>query len=303
MPLSLPPLQYKQEMTLRSMTAFALAEREIGAWVFTWELRSVNHRYLDTALRLPDSFRFVEGDARTRIAAVLKRGRIEAALVLKRREAQAEGLPVNLELAASLLAAASRIETLSGRELSRFSALDVLRWPGVINEAEVDRETLAPGLLALLDEALAELVRVRETEGRQLALLIASRCSQMREIVAGVRLRLPEVLAAMREKLKLRVTELAAKADEDRLEQEMVYLAQKWDVAEELDRLESHLTEVERAIEQQDATGRRLDFLMQEMNREANTLGSKSADTETTRASVELKVLIEQIREQVQNVE
>jgi len=285
------------------MTAFALAEREIGAWVFTWELRSVNHRYLDTALRLPDSFRFVEGDARTRIAALLKRGRVEATLVLKRREAQAEGLPVNLELAGSLLAAASRIETLSGRELASFSALDVLRWPGVLNEAEVDRETLAPGLLALLDEALAGLVRVRETEGRQLALLIASRCSQMREIVAGVRLRLPEVLAAMREKLRLRVTELAVKPDEDRLEQEMVYLAQKWDVAEELDRLESHLTEVERSIEQRDAAGRRLDFLMQEMNREANTLGSKSADTETTRASVELKVLIEQIREQVQNVE
>lgn len=285
------------------MTAFALAEREIGAWVFTWEIRSVNHRYLDTALRLPDTFRFVEGEARGRIAAALKRGRVEAALVLKRREAQAEGLPINLELASGLLAAAARVESLSGCEWARFSALDVLRWPGVLHEADVDRETLAPGLLALLDEALEELVRVRETEGRQLAALIASRCGLMREIVAGVSRRLPEVLSAMREKLTLRLAELTAKPDEDRLEQELVYLAQKWDVAEELDRLESHLTEVERALEQREPAGRRLDFLMQEMNREANTLGSKSADKDTTHASVELKVLIEQIREQVQNVE
>lgn len=275
----------------------------MGPWVFAWELRSVNHRYLDLAPRLPESFRFLEAEVRARVGAALKRGRVDATLVQKRTGGQSLGVPVNLDLARDVIAAAGRVEALSEGELARFSALDVLRWPGVLAEEAIERDALMPQILSLLDEALAGVIDVRETEGRQLAGLILARCGQMREIVSGVRLRMPQVLAGMREKILGRLAELTSKPDDDRIEQEMVYLAQKWDVEEELDRLASHLTEVERALAQREPAGRRLDFLLQEMNREANTLGSKSVDAETTRASVELKVLIEQIREQVQNVE
>ncbi|MBS1211710.1 MAG: hypothetical protein H6R26_326 [Proteobacteria bacterium] len=285
------------------MTAFASTERQAGDWLLSWEIRSVNHRYLDIALRLPELFRFLESEARGRISAFLKRGRLDVSLTVKRVGQQAYGIPVDLDLVHALLAAATRVESISERELAPFSALDVLRWPGVLNETELDRDSLGPGALSLLDETLTQVVEAREVEGRQLVGFIGTRCQQMREHVLNVRQRMPEVLAAMRQKILSRLAELAAKPDVERIEQEMVYLAQKWDVEEELDRLDSHLRELERALEQTEPAGRRLDFLLQEMNREANTLGSKSVDAETTRASVALKVLIEQIREQVQNVE
>jgi uncharacterized protein (TIGR00255 family) len=291
------------KMAIKSMTAFAGAERQIDGWLFSWELRAVNHRYLDVSPRLPDLFRNLEAEIRNLVAARLKRGRLEINLAIKKSMGDSPGLRLETGLLKDLLATARALEALSERPLQPFSALDLMRWPGVLHEAEIERERLAPEVLKLLDEALDRLVAARATEGAQLAELIESRCRSIEEQIQAVRARMPQVLDAIRQKLLARLAELAAKPDPDRLEQEWVYLAQKLDVSEELDRLATHLAETRRALRQNEPAGRRLDFLLQEMNREANTLGSKSADAETTRASVEMKVAIEQMREQVQNVE
>lgn len=285
------------------MTAFAGAEREIGSWAFSWEVRSVNHRYLDIALRLPDSFRFIESEVRNAIGQSVKRGRLDVSLAQKKANAAETGLQLDTELLGKLLAGTAEIEAIAGKTLGQFTALELLRWPGVLRESDTDREQLAPLLLELLGEAMDKIVAVRLNEGAQLAELIEARCLKMREHIAEVRKRMPEVLAALRQKISTRIAEVTARPDPDRLEQELVYLAQKLDVAEELDRLEAHISETLKTLRQHEPSGRRLDFLLQEMNREANTLGSKSADSETTRASVELKVLIEQMREQIQNIE
>ena len=285
------------------MTAFAGAEREILGWQFSWELRSVNHRYLDISLRLPDAFRFLEPEVRSLIGASIKRGRVDCTLSWKKAEQGATAVRVNRALVAQLLAAARETEELNGAPLASFDAFDLLKWPGALHEPEPDRDALASEALGLLGEALARMVTGRATEGRLLAGFIEERCLKMKEHAAQARTRLPEVLQGVRQKVMARLAEISAQPDTDRLEQEMVYLAQKLDVAEELDRLGAHLDEVLRTLRQQEPIGRRLDFLLQELNREANTLGSKSADVETTRASVEMKVLIEQMREQVQNIE
>jgi len=285
------------------MTAFSGAERDIEGWAFSWEVRSVNHRYLDLALRLPDSFRFLEGDVRGLVGQKVKRGRLDISLAQKKSQAGEAGLELDAGLLRKLLAATAQIESLGGRPLGPFTAIDLLRWPGVLRESETDRDQLAPALLGLLGEAMDKLVAVREREGAQLAELIEIRCLKMRKHIAEVRQRMPEVLAALRQKITARIADVTAQPDPNRLEQELVYLAQKLDVAEELDRLEAHIGETLKTLRQAEPSGRRLDFLLQEMNREANTLGSKSADAETTKASVELKVLIEQIREQIQNIE
>ena len=290
-------------MWIKSMTAFSGAERDIEGWAFSWEVRSVNHRYLDTALRLPESFRFLEAEVRGRIGLSVKRGRLDVTLAQKKSQAGEGGLQLDTDLLGKLLVATAEIEALGGKPLGNFTALDLLRWPGVLREADTDREQLAPMLLELLGEAMDKLVAVREREGAQLAELIETRCLKMREHIAAVRLRMPEVLAALRQKITSRINEVSAQPDQNRLEQELVYLAQKLDVAEELDRLEAHIGETLNTLRGKEPAGRRLDFLLQEMNREANTLGSKSADAETTKASVELKVLIEQMREQIQNIE
>ena len=285
------------------MTAFAGAEREIENWAFSWEVRSVNHRYLDIALRLPDSFRFLEGEVRNRIGQSVKRGRLDVTLNQKKAKTTETGLQLDAELLHALLATTAEIEASAGRPLGNFTALELLRWPGVLRESDTDREQLAPILLELLGAAMDKIVEVRANEGAQLAELIETRCTKMREHIADVRKRMPEVLAALRQKTLAKLAEVTARPDSDRIEQELVYLAQKLDVAEELDRLDAHLAETLKTLRQKEPSGRRLDFLLQEMNREANTLGSKSADSETTRASVELKVLIEQMREQIQNIE
>jgi uncharacterized protein (TIGR00255 family) len=288
---------------VRSMTAFAGAEREILGWLFSWEVRTVNHRYLDISLRLPDAFRFLEPETRSRIGGFLKRGRVDCTLSWKKTEQGEAAIRVNRALVDQLLAAAREVEALNGSPLAAFDAFEVLQWPGALHEPEADREQLAAHVLDLLVETLQRCVTGRETEGRQLASLIEDRCQKLREHVLAARTRLPEVLQAVRAKVTARLAEVSASPDLDRLEQEMVYLAQKLDVAEELDRLDTHIDEVLRALKQREPVGRRLDFLLQEMNREANTLGSKSADAETTRASVDMKVLIEQMREQIQNIE
>ena len=285
------------------MTAFAGAEREILGWLFAWEIRSVNHRYLDISLRLPDAFRFLEPEARNRIGAIVKRGRIDCTLSWKKTEQGEAAIRLNRPLVAQLLAAAREVEELNGGPLAGFHAFEALKWPGALHEPEADREALAGQVLELLAETLERMVAGREAEGRLLAGLIEERCLKMREHVVHARTRLPEVLRAARQKIVARLAEISANLDTDRLEQEMVYLAQKLDVAEELDRLLAHVDEVLRTLLKKEPVGRRLDFLLQELNREANTLGSKSADVETTRASVEMKVLIEQMREQIQNIE
>jgi uncharacterized protein (TIGR00255 family) len=291
-------------MALRSMTAYAGAERELGEWLFSWEIRSVNHRYLDLAPRLPESLRFMEADVRALVASKVKRGRLDMALSVKPAAGTCEEVvrldPVRV---AALLAAVNRIQALGDRAWAPFSALDVLNWPGVLHEAGMDRERMLADALLVLDDALDRLVAMRENEGRQLAGLIEPRLRRISEQAASVRARMPSVVQALRQKIVSRIQESALKPDTDRLEQEMVYLAQKMDVAEELDRLDAHVAEMLRALAATEPAGRRLDFLSQELNREANTLGSKSADLETTQAAVEIKVLIEQIREQVQNVE
>jgi uncharacterized protein (TIGR00255 family) len=290
-------------MWIKSMTAFSGAEREIDGWAFSWEIRSVNHRYLDIALRLPESFRFLEGEVRARIGQSVKRGRLDISLTQKKPQSDAASLQLDADLLRKLLAATAEIEALGGRPLGNYSAIDLLRWPGVLREADTDRDSLAPQLLELLGEALDKIVAERSREGALLAEMIETRCQTMRGHIAVVQARMPQVHAALRQKITARINEVSAQPDQNRLEQELVYLAQKLDVAEELDRLDAHIGETLKTLRQPEPSGRRLDFLLQEMNREANTLGSKSADAETTKASVELKVLIEQIREQIQNIE
>jgi uncharacterized protein (TIGR00255 family) len=288
---------------IRSMTAFASGEREIQGWLFTWEIRSVNHRYLDLSLRLPDVFRFLEPVARSRIGSLINRGRLDCTLSSKKSTEGGADIRVYRELVTKLLAATREVDDLSDRPLAPFSALDVLKWPGALHEPEADREQLAAEILDLLMTVLKQVTAGRENEGRQLAILLEERCLKLREHVLAVRARMPEVMQSIRQKITARLAEVSANPDFDRLEQEMVYLAQKLDVEEELDRLDAHAEEVMRALRQKEPVGRRLDFLLQEMNREANTLGSKSADAETTKASIEMKVLIEQMREQTQNIE
>ncbi|MGZ8232938.1 YicC/YloC family endoribonuclease [Methylobacter tundripaludum] len=287
---------------IRSMTAFAGNETEIGDLTISCELRSVNHRYCDISLRLPDRLRFVEADLRSAIAAKINRGKIECSLSYKKQAKNGQGLIINTDAVATLLAATHTIEQQMMGPLS-FSALDVLAFPGIQQEPDIDKEQLDLGIATLVDQTLAQLLEAREREGAQLKLLIEERCAKMLIFVVSAGKRMPEVLLLIRNKLNDRIAELVAQPDFDRLEQELVLLAQKLDITEELDRLETHITEVLRVLKQKDPVGRRLDFLMQELNREANTLGSKSTDKEMTKIAIELKVLIEQMREQIQNIE
>lgn len=286
---------------IRSMTAFADGEIAAGNLVILCELRSVNHRYSDVSVKLPERLRFAESDVRRLIGEKLKRGKIECALNYK-KQLSAQSFAVNTEMVEKLLAATAEIESCMVNPQA-FSALDVLAFPGVQQETETDKEALREKIISLMHDTLDQMLETRAREGAQLAVLISERCQKINLLVDAAKQRMPEVLSNLRSKLTARVVELVAEPNFDRLEQELVLLAQKLDVAEELDRLETHVTEVLRALNQPEPTGRRLDFLMQEMNREANTLGSKSADREMTQISIDLKVLIEQMREQIQNIE
>jgi uncharacterized protein (TIGR00255 family) len=288
---------------IRSMTAFGAAQGTVENWRVSWDLRAVNHRYLDLGLRLPEPLRGLELEVRNKIGESFKRGRVECALAWRPLAQETGPTRVNPELVRGLLDALRSIEALEDRNWTSYSAIDLLRWPGVMQESEPDVASLESGILAVLDQALVEALAFREREGAQIAALLDNRCADIQSAVETVQARLPSVLAGIREKLMARLAELTATPDVSRLEQELVYLAQKMDVAEELDRLTAHTAEMRRILAQGDPAGRRLDFLLQEMNREANTLASKSADLETTRAAVDIKVLIEQMREQAQNVE
>lgn len=286
---------------IRSMTAFADGEIAADNLTILCELRSVNHRYSDVNVKLPERLRFAEADARRLIAEKLKRGKIECSLSYK-KQVTAQAFIVNTEVVQKLLAATAEIEACMTNP-QPFSALEVLAFPGVQQETETDKDALREKIVALLNETLDKMLETRAREGAQLAVLLTERCEKINQLVAAAHQRMPEVLRNLRSKLTARVIELVAEPNFDRLEQELVLLAQKLDVAEELDRLETHVAEVLRTLKQPEPTGRRLDFLMQEMNREANTLGSKSADREMTQISIDLKVLIEQMREQIQNIE
>jgi uncharacterized protein (TIGR00255 family) len=287
---------------IKSMTAFASNEADIGHLTLTCELRSVNHRYCDITLKLPDRLRFIEADLRAVIAARVNRGKVECTLSYKKQMRDGQHFVVNLEAVSALLAATQQIEDLMAAPLS-FSALDVLAIAGIQQEATTDKAHLNEELIKLVKQTLMEFLEVREREGGQLKQLIEERCTKMQEFIAQAARRLPIVLTQIHNKLRDRVTELVTQPDFDRLEQELVFLTQKLDISEELDRLNTHVTEVLRVLNQKEPVGRRLDFLMQELNREANTLGSKSADREMTQIAIELKVLIEQMREQIQNIE
>ncbi len=287
---------------LRSMTAFARQERSSAWGTMIWELRSVNHRYLETAVRLPEALRGLESLVRERIAAALSRGKVECALKLQTAGAALTAITLNQPLVERLLEIAGEVEHMIGPGTG-LRLGDVLRWPGVINEAEPDLDEIKLALLGSLDAALAELIATREREGQRTAELLQQRCEAIRLQVRRVRARRPEVQARWRDKLLSRLADISTDADPGRLEQELVLIAQRLDVEEELDRLDAHLDEIQAVFDRAEPVGRRLDFLMQELNREANTLGSKSVSLELTQTSVELKVLIEQMREQIQNIE
>lgn len=287
---------------IRSMTAYACNEAQIGDSTINCELRSVNHRYCDITLKLPDHLRFIEADLRAIITAKINRGKVECALSYKKQAKDGQNFNVNMHAVTALLAATDQIEEHMLAPLS-FSALDVLSFPGIQQELSTDKTHLNEQIAHLVKQTLTQFVEVREREGAQLKALIEERCFKMQGFVVKAGQRLPEVLLLIRTKLKDKITELVAQPDFDRLEQELVILAQKLDISEELDRLDTHITEVLRVLTEKDPVGRRLDFLMQELNREANTLGSKSTDREMTQIAIELKVLIEQMREQIQNIE
>ena len=288
---------------IRSMTGFARRERQ-GPWgTLTCELRAVNHRYLELALRLPEDLRALENDVRQLLGATLRRGKIDAGLYLRTSATAVTTLELNRPLIEQLMKRAAEVGGMVEGNPAPLNPLDVLRWPGAIREAERDLTPIAGEALELLRETAADLNDSRAREGARIRAMLAQRCEALRGLVALVRARLPEVAARIRARVIERVAQLGTQVDADRLEQEIALLAYKMDVEEELDRLGSHLTETLQVIDSKEPAGRRLDFLMQEFNREANTLSSKSQDVETTRAAMDMKVLIEQMREQVQNVE
>jgi uncharacterized protein (TIGR00255 family) len=283
------------------MTGFARRERQFHWGLLAWELKTVNHRFLELGCRLPEEFRGAESDFRAAIAGAVRRGKVESSLYF-RPAVTAAALEVDSELLASLTSRAQQIAAQAGAA-ARIDVLDLLRWPGVIRDGTRDTAPMIAAAKSLLDEALSELARFRDSEGARLREALDLRCAGLLEFSARVTERLPEIRARMRTKLLDRIAQLVKDADQDRIEQELAILAQRLDVDEEIDRLRGHVTEVRKTFDGQEPAGRRLDFLMQELNREANTLSSKSQDMETTRAGVDMKVLIEQMREQVQNIE
>lgn len=287
---------------VRSMTAFARQELVKDWGTLTLELRSVNHRYLDISIRIPEEFRSLELKIREKVSEKLARGKVDVGLRFNRSETSSGDIVLNKELIEQISNASREIDHILYNP-EAVSSLDILRWPGVIQTPELDADELGSALFELLDITLNDMLEGRAREGEKLAGLIEQRCQSINEVVVKVKQRLPEIMQSWREKLVKRLKEASVEVDETRLEQELVMLAQKTDVDEELDRLNAHVVEVERVLKESKPIGRRLDFLMQELNREANTLGSKSIDTETTKASVDLKVLIEQMREQIQNIE
>jgi len=287
---------------IHSMTGFAAATLEVPQGTLALELRAVNHRYLDVTFRTEESLRALEPSMRELIAAQVGRGKVECRLSLATRHGGDDGLQLNNALVRQLVELGHSLQEYvpDSRPLS---VADILRWPGVVGGDNPTVDSLREPCLKILHNALEEFSASRSREGEKLKALLLERLTQMEAIVAGVQPHLPRLIAAYQEKIEARLKEALGGGDDERVRQELALFAQKIDVDEELSRLRAHFSEVRRVLDKGGAAGKRLDFLMQELNREANTLGSKSVAVETSQASMELKVLIEQMREQIQNLE
>ena len=287
---------------IRSMTAFSRCDQSTDWGTLSWEVRTVNHRYLEPSFRMPEELRAIESQLRERLTKRLGRGKIECNCRFQAQQDTQTSLTINTEFAKQLVETSREVDHLLYNSAA-VNSLDILRWPGVIETSSADWGVLRQDALKLFDEALDDLISSREREGNSLKAMIIERLDAIAIIVTEVRKVIPEIITAQRTKIIERLNGLDVELDDGRLEQEASILVHKMDVDEEMDRLATHLDEVRRNLEGNKPVGRRLDFLMQELNREANTLGSKSINIDTTRASVDLKVLIEQMREQIQNIE
>jgi len=285
-----------------SMTAFARLQADHSFGTLIWEIRAVNHRYLESSFRLPESLRQLEGGLREMLRQHIQRGKVEAQLKLISSHGTSEEVTLDENVVKQLHSLTSALRT-QFSHLAPMSPMEVLRWPGLIVERQQDVKGMEEQALTLFSQTVAAFQQQREREGAELQKLIEDRLAQVSSIVAGIRQQLPVILAAQAERIKTQFAELQLQVDPSRLEQEIVLIAQKADIHEELDRLDTHVKEVQHTFKQKGQVGRRLDFLMQEFNREANTICSKAIVTATTFGAVELKVLIEQMREQIQNIE
>ena len=287
---------------IHSMTAYGRVENSEGQNSISCEIRSVNHRYSEISIRLPEELSPLEQKIRDHISGKIKRGKIECNIRIEKHNAYDESLSINQDLLKNIIEAAKRINS----DLSTsapLDSLDLLRWPGVLEKSTLDAEEIGKLLFPLVNEAIDIVIDTRQREGEKIKKMLTDRCTKIKEIISNVKKQIPDILKNYRKKLTQRVQEISDELDNDRLEQELLFLSQKADIEEEIDRLGAHVDEVVRVIDRKEPIGRRVDFLMQEMNRESNTLGSKSNHIYTSNASVELKVLIEQMREQIQNIE
>ncbi|MDO8313021.1 MAG: YicC/YloC family endoribonuclease [Sideroxyarcus sp.] len=285
-----------------SMTGFAVATAELDSGSLTLELRAVNHRYLDLQLRMPDELRAQESTLRETIAAQLTRGKVECRIGYAPRQSTQNPAHLNQNMVQQLAIWSAKVREIlpDARELG---VADVLRWNGVLESAALSADTLQVTLQNLLKQVLQEFAAARQREGEKLKTFLLERVTQIETLRASVAPRIPSAIAAYEAKLRARLLEALGSNDDERVRQEITLYASKIDVDEELSRLHTHLDEVKRVLTKGGAVGKRLDFLMQELHREANTLGSKSVDTEVSRCAMEIKILIEQMREQVQNIE
>jgi uncharacterized protein (TIGR00255 family) len=284
-----------------SMTGYAVAARELETAVLNLELRSVNHRYLDIQFRLPDELRAIEQALRETLTARLNRGKVECRISYAPLAGR-KGVEIDTELLDQLVALNARVRAALPDSHS-LGAADVLRWPGMLGTETLDVEELRTVCQSLLEQVLEDFAQTRGREGEKLKRILLERAAAVEQHLSAVAPRMPQVIASFQEKLATRLKEALGNADEDRIRQEVVLFANKIDVDEELSRLTTHIAELRRILDKGGAVGKRLDFLMQELNREANTLGSKAADVTVTQVSMELKLLIEQMREQIQNIE
>lgn len=287
---------------IQSMTAFATTTVQKNKINLCWELRTVNHRFLDINVRIPSNVRSLETEIRQLTSQFIKRGKIDCALTLQEGLQDQQSIQLNVDLINQIIAATKKITALQP-SVRPPNVLDILSWPGVQEHSQPDIETLKPLIFNSLESTLQQLIEMRQREGQQLSALLEEKCTAINQQTTIARKRIPEVLQETKNRTIDKIKTLQMEPEIDRLEQELVYLAQKMDITEELDRIDTHLTEIRKNLQETGTVGRRLDFLMQELNREANTIGSKSADIITSQVAVELKVIIEQMREQVQNIE
>ena len=288
--------------SINSMTGYATASRELAWGAVSVELRSVNHRYLDLSFRMPDELRQVEQAMRDMISAAMTRGKVECRVSYALRPGAQGGNEIDATLLGQLLRLSAQVQA-AAPDARPLGVPDILRWPGMLGAETMPVDEFRATATVLLGEVLREFAAARAREGAKLAAVILERAAGMRERIAVVKPRLPGIIAAFQDKLNTRLKEAMLSADDERVRQEVTLFINKIDVDEELSRLATHLDELERIVGKGGASGKRLDFLMQELNREANTLGSKSADVEVTRVAMDLKLLIEQMREQIQNIE